>query len=1044
MPINLNSIAEKNAKKAESLPAFNGLNLFHIKRQAASLLGLIGQNGIFDQYTKHDISHINEMLANLDWIIPDTTKSVMSAGDWLMVVLAVYFHDMGMLVTKDEFNVRQSSGFPKFCDEELFVGQSGADYKAKVDRLEPGDKERFLYQEFVRHKHAERIRVWIMGQNKVQHGNAETIVTEISKLLEPLGPQFRRDLGLVCESHHLNDLADTKKYKLSQPYGNSDAATVNLQYCAVILRTADLLHITSDRTPSIEFRTINPSDPLSQQEWAKQMAVKRVRPKLGLNEEGLPDEKAPQDTVEVHAFFVKEDGFFGLTSYLSYASDQLKKSHDWIGATLKNKLAKHEFPWRKIDDVNIETEGFIREPFEFTIDQAKILDLLTGHTLYNDTNVVLRELVQNAIDAIRLQHYPDSPLLKGKVRISWDSATRILSVTDNGTGMTQDVVNNFLLKVGSSRYQDPDFKKQFPKFSSISRFGIGVLSTFMIADSVEIITCHPEENQARRLILRSVHGKYLIRLLDKEDDAVQELSPHGTIFKLRVRPSIDMPDVIKTAKQWIVVPDCEVLVTVDGKENIKVGFASPAEALRDFLKSFNVDFHETTEEEEANTARNRIRIVEKHQNGVDLAYALEWNCYFKEWKFLTLNSFVGGAVNSQGYGKEGEIPLLGTCVEGIRIVTETPGFQGYPIAALANIKGAGAPKTNVARSGLEATPERDVMLQQIYAVYANHIIDELKELTANRSFSPTWATSETIYLLSPLLGSPEERSTAISPSLLLKELQAIPCIMVEENGQRHAKSPNQISQEKEFWTIDSGLLRSAELLIREVASEASLSGLIQSLNMSSFEFPKAPVVCGMGYRNQMLQGVFANREVDTIIVSPQQRRLDLRWVDKSTSPRWLELPSETMRLYFKLSRNRSRPYINSTPLVPQSKINVTIPSEEIAVRAFGSIYLIPGSEIVTFVRPYIEKLYSERTSENELIAIILLNAINEFLIRHRASIDENFVLNIIRLYEREASHLLSGRRIEDAFDLPQFLNIAINTNWRMFDASAWRRENSNN
>ncbi|WP_427501530.1 HD domain-containing protein [Methylomonas sp. MED-D] len=39
------------------------------------------------------------MLKNLDWIIPEQTKKVMSDADWLMIVLAVYFHDMGMLVT---------------------------------------------------------------------------------------------------------------------------------------------------------------------------------------------------------------------------------------------------------------------------------------------------------------------------------------------------------------------------------------------------------------------------------------------------------------------------------------------------------------------------------------------------------------------------------------------------------------------------------------------------------------------------------------------------------------------------------------------------------------------------------------------------------------------------------------------------------------------------------------------------------------------------------------------------------------------------------
>lgn len=434
MSVELTTIPELKAQKAEKLAAFGGLNLLHIKRSVASLIGQIGRGAIFDQYTKHDISHVDEMLRNLEWIIPVSSQKVMSDADWLMIVLAVYFHDMGMLVTKDEFDERAApeSGFAIFCEQVLFAGPNGPDYKAKVLQLSDDDKDRFLYQEFVRFKHAERIRAWIMGQTKDQLGIAPSATAEVGGLLEPVSHQFRRDLGIVCESHHLNDLGDVHKYKVSQPYGNSDAETVNLQYCAVLLRTADLLHITSDRTPSIEFRTINPSDPISQQEWAKQMAVTRVRSKWGINEEGQPDEVAPRDTVEVYAYFIQEDGFFGLTSYLGYAAEQLKKSNEWISQTVKQRLAKHEFPWRRIDDSNIETEGFIRDAFEFTIDQAKILDLLTGHTLYNDTKVVLRELVQNAIDAIRLKHFPVSPRDTGCVAIKWDSNTQILSVQDNG------------------------------------------------------------------------------------------------------------------------------------------------------------------------------------------------------------------------------------------------------------------------------------------------------------------------------------------------------------------------------------------------------------------------------------------------------------------------------------------------------------------------------------------------------------------------------------------------------------------------------------
>src|SRR5439155_8891205 len=94
-------------------------------------------------------------------------------------------------------------------------------------------------------------------------GVADKVVQELNKLLEGLGEKFRRDLGLVCESHHLENLNDLDKYKPSQPFGSGPQETANLQYCAILLRTADLLHVTNDRTPSVSFRTISPSDPKS-------------------------------------------------------------------------------------------------------------------------------------------------------------------------------------------------------------------------------------------------------------------------------------------------------------------------------------------------------------------------------------------------------------------------------------------------------------------------------------------------------------------------------------------------------------------------------------------------------------------------------------------------------------------------------------------------------------------------------------------------------------------------------------------------------------
>ena len=54
--------AEIRALQAERLSAFSALKLQHIKDGVAALLAMIGRNGLFDEYTVHDISHINAML----------------------------------------------------------------------------------------------------------------------------------------------------------------------------------------------------------------------------------------------------------------------------------------------------------------------------------------------------------------------------------------------------------------------------------------------------------------------------------------------------------------------------------------------------------------------------------------------------------------------------------------------------------------------------------------------------------------------------------------------------------------------------------------------------------------------------------------------------------------------------------------------------------------------------------------------------------------------------------------------------------------------
>jgi molecular chaperone HtpG len=867
MDVSLNSYLEKRALAATKHPPF-GVNLMEVKRTVAEILSQIGRQGIFESYSKHDITHIDQVLELADWLIDDHTKSVMSDADCFLITLSIYFHDMGMLVTSDEYKERARSLFPSFCQTTLYSGPNALEYKARIGELSADEAERFLYQEFVRHNHAKRVRDWIEGRVTLELGSAKTIVQEVQRVLAGLDGTLKKDLALVAESHHLDDLDDHKKYKPLQPYGGSDAETANLQFCALILRTADLLHMRKDRTPSVLFRLINPVDPISQREWAKQNAVRRVMARIGVNDDKLPDPSAPKDTIEVHAQFSDENGFFGLTQFLAYADKEVRRCFEWAERFQKRHGVRHAFPWKKVASDKIETSGFLPETFSFDLDQHRILDLLTGHTLYNDTNVVLRELAQNAIDAIRLHHGSDAEIA-GRLQIEWNSTSRDLIVTDNGTGMTQDIVEKHLLKVGSSRYQDPRFIEQHPDFSAISRFGIGVLSAFMISDEVEITTSSTEELQARKMSLRSVHGRYLVRLLDKQTDLdAAKLGAHGTRVRLKVRQTARFDDVLNQVRQWIVIPKCKVTVSVDGAAPTPVGHSSAGGAVEAFLAASGRMAIGTL-------GRPLYKVVTKKADGVELAYAVQWSEYFRDWSVAWFTD-----------RRETNAPPPCTCIEGIAVEFLTPGMLDRSIVAVANATGKGAPKTNVARSSLEATPERNALYSGIYGLYLEHVEDEIKRLIADEGFSLTWSVNSATSLV-PGVGYGSSAGP-VRPDLFRERTKELPICIVEENGTRNNVKFTDLLRRKHFWTVDCQLFRSAETVLGEAAGNATVSGILGALGDSKQILPEGVVLHniarGMSL-SQIVEDEFAPSEIRAM---PNLRRIDVKW-STGMNDNWLRL-----------------------------------------------------------------------------------------------------------------------------------------------------------
>ncbi|TMM56001.1 molecular chaperone HtpG [Maribacter algarum] len=116
--------------------------------------------------------------------------------------------------------------------------------------------------------------------------------------------------------------------------------------------------------------------------------------------------------------------------------------------------------------------------------------------LYSDHEIFLRELISNATDAtLKLKHLTSigeakveygNPMIEIKV----DKEGKKLHIIDQGIGMTEEEVKNYINQVAFSGAEEflNKYEDGAKDTGIIGHFGLGFYSAFMVADKVEIIT----------------------------------------------------------------------------------------------------------------------------------------------------------------------------------------------------------------------------------------------------------------------------------------------------------------------------------------------------------------------------------------------------------------------------------------------------------------------------------------------------------------------------------------------------------------------------
>lgn len=485
----------------------------------------------FPMFTLHNETHICNVMRLMAGLLGDDTKKL-TRDETAMLIMSACCHDIGMSYSEEEKEEllgdvdRLNKYLEKNHGEYVKAFSSGNTVPVMTDDM---------LQNYLRSIHHERVMDLLVG-------------FEWPSVLE--GKIDRENLIYVCQSHG-KDITALDEMEAT--------ATIDLRFCAILLRLADILDFDTSRAPEAVYRysgfeKANDSNSLkSKKEWDKHLASQgfdflHINERIHmyfLDYSATCKSMQVEQTVNCYLDWVDQE--------LNYCSKQLKRfAGKWQDFILPGKIKR-----------NIKSEGYVSGQYRLSLDQDKILELLIGKDLYSDPSVFVRELIQNAIDAVRTREQLDKNLpsgWKGQINIRcWmdQEGYHWFRIEDNGIGMTEDVIRNFFLKIGSSYYSSDTFLKSKLQcnadadYMPISRFGIGILSCFMgdaQTNQVEVSTKHFKEGEtyypALRLSMHGINGYYYLSNRDKmhrpgimkgvtQKEKAEYLTEAGTVIAVR-------------------------------------------------------------------------------------------------------------------------------------------------------------------------------------------------------------------------------------------------------------------------------------------------------------------------------------------------------------------------------------------------------------------------------------------------------------------------------------------------------------------------------